>query len=348
MQRLSANNKNEEGAVTVIVAILLVFLLGFAALAVDIGVISSERAQLQNGADAAAIALAQKCARDINDPLCSATSSLASSLANSNALDGLSKVNDIQLDKTSGKVSVNTTAKEINGTDNSVSLFLASVLGFPTKQVSTRSNAVWGSPKAGRTAFPLAFSICQVQGQVNGGLQLLQDHGSNANPDCNYGPSGAAVDGGFGWLGQDAGQCGATIDLAVSEGGSDTGNNAPSNCDSTLNGWGADIKAGRKVVALLPIFNAVTGTGSGAIYKLVAFAAFSVTGWSFTGNAGLPYEFQSGVSAATGVTAATACTGSCRGIIGQFITYVSLADGYALGPVDPYGQYGASIARLTL
>jgi hypothetical protein len=345
VKRRTDEKRGEHGAVSVIVAIMLVVLLGSAAIAVDVGVIYSERAQLQSGADASAIALAQKCARDATDPLCSATSALAGSLANSNALDGMSNVNNIQLDTIARTVSVITTAKGNGAPDNSVSLFFAGVLGIPSKQVGATSSAVWGSPKAGRTAFPLAFSICQVKDNIDGALQLLQDHGQNANPDCNYGPSGAAVDGGFGWLVQDAGKCGGTIDLAVSEGGSDPGNNAPGNCDSTLNKWGADITAGRKAIVLLPVFNKITGTGAGAIYGLIAFAAFDVTGWKFSGGTGLPYEFQSTKSTATGVTTETQCTGNCRGIIGKFVTYVSLADGYTLGPVDPYG---ATIVRLTV
>jgi hypothetical protein len=341
----ASGHNRERGAVSVIVAILLVTLLGFAAISVDVGVIYSERAQLQNGADASAIALAQKCARNPADTLCSTTSTLAGSLANQNALDGLSNVNNIQLDKAARTVSVTAAAKQSGAPENSVSLFFAGVLGIPSKQVGAKSSAVWGSPKAGRTAFPLAFSICQVKDNIDGGLQLLQDHGQNANPDCNYGPSGAAVEGGFGWLVQDAGKCGGTIDLALSEGGSDPGNNAPGNCDSTLNKWGADINAGRKVIVLLPVFNKITGTGSGAIYSLISFAAFDVTGWKFSGGTGLPYEFQSTKSTTTGVTTATQCTGNCRGIIGKFVKYVSLADGYTLGPVD---AYGATIVRLSL
>jgi hypothetical protein len=333
---------NERGAISVIVAILLVTLLGFAAIAVDVGVIYSERAQLQNGADASAIALAQKCAKDASDADCSATSILAGSLANQNALDGMSKVFSIDLDKTTRKVSVTTSAKETGGADNSVSLFLADVLGIPGKEVGARASAEWGSPKAGRTAFPLAFSICQVKDHVDGSLQLLQDHGNDANPDCNYGPSGAAVAGGFGWLAPDPGKCGGTIDIALSEGGSDTGNNAPGHCSAELTNWASEISAGRKIVVLLPVFNKVTGSGSGAIYGLISFAAFEVTGWKFSGNSGLPYEFRSEKSTATGVTTATECKGNCRGIIGSFIKYVSLADGYTLGPVN---EYGATVAR---
>jgi hypothetical protein len=346
MRRVRAGGTGDErGAVTVIVAILMVTLLGFVAIAVDVGVIYSERAQLQNGADAAAIALAQKCARDAADPLCSTTSTLAGSLANQNALDGLSKVYSVALDKMARTVSVTTAAKETGGVDNSVSLFFAGALGIPSKEVGTRSSAAWGSPKAGRTAFPLAFSVCQVKDSIDGPLQLLQEHGKNANTDCNYGPSGAAVQGGFGWLVQDSGLCGGTIDLAVSEGGSDPGNNAPGNCSTTLNKWGSEITAGRKIIVLLPVFNKVTGTGSGAVYGLVSFAAFDVTGWKFSGNSGLPYEFRSEKSTTTGVTTATECKGDCRGIIGKFVKYVSLADGYTLGPVD---AYGATIVRLTL
>ncbi|QHK22252.1 pilus assembly protein TadG [Pseudarthrobacter psychrotolerans] len=335
----------DRGAITVIVALLMVVLLGSVAIAVDVGAIYSERAQLQSGADAAAIGIAQNCARDASDPLCSTTSTLATSLANQNALDGMSKVHSIALDKPARTVAVTTSAKETGGTDNSVSLFFADILGVPTKEVGARSSAVWGSPKAGRTAFPLAFSICQVKDKVDGSLQLLQDHGNNANADCDYGPSGAAVAGGFGWLAPDTGKCGGTIDLALSEGGSDTGNNAPTNCSTELNRWANEISAGREIIVLLPVFNKVVGTGAGAVYGLVSFAAFKVTGWKFSGNSGLPNEFRSGISTTTGVTTATECTNNCRGIIGSFVKYVSLADGYTLGPVD---EYGATIVRMTL
>jgi hypothetical protein len=345
VRRVSGQDHAEKGAVSVIVALLLVTLLGFTAIAVDVGVIYSERAQLQSGADASAIALAQKCARDAADTQCSTTSTLAGSLANQNALDGMSKVHSIQLDKTARTVSVTTSAKETGGKDNSVSLFFANAIGIPSKEVGARSSAAWGSPKAGRTAFPLAFSICQVKDNIGGALQLLQEHGKNANADCNYGPSGAAVQGGFGWLVQDAGKCGGTIDLAVSEGGSDPGNNAPGNCSTELNRWASEMAAGRDVIVLLPVFDKVTGTGAGAIYGMVSFAAFKVTGWKFSGDSTLPYTYQNRASTTTGVTSATECRGECRGIIGKFVKYVSLADGYTLGPVD---QYGATIARLTL
>jgi hypothetical protein len=115
----------------------------------------------------------------------------------------------------------------------------------------------------------------------------------------------------------------------------------PGNCGPTLQKWADTITAGRDVIVLLPIFDAVTGTGSGAVYHLKAFAAFKVAGWKFTGNSSLPDTFR---NASPDVPSSLSCTGNCRGIIGSFVRYVSLSDGYSLGPVD---AFGATIVRLT-
>jgi Flp pilus assembly protein TadG len=93
---------NERGAISVIVAILLVTLLGFVAIAVDVGVIYSERAQLQNGADASAIASPRSVQRRDRPGMFDDVHP-RHSLANQNALDGMSKVYSIELDKTARK-----------------------------------------------------------------------------------------------------------------------------------------------------------------------------------------------------------------------------------------------------
>ncbi|MCB5292793.1 pilus assembly protein TadG-related protein [Arthrobacter sp. SO3] len=330
----------ELGAVSVVVALLMVALLGCAAIAVDAGILYAERTQLHNGADAAALAVAQKCALNINDTDCATNSVLARVLANGNAGDRLSNVKSLLLDKTARTVTVTAGAQEADTVPNSVSLFFARTLGFSSVEVNASSTAQWGSPSAGTTAFPLTFSICQVQGHVDGSLQLLQNHGSGANPGCNYGPSGAAVEGGFGWLPNDPGICGGLINLAVSEGGSDPGNSSPGACDATLQSWAKEISLGRDVVVLLPVFNKVTGTGAGSVYGLTSFAAYKVAGWKFSGNNSLPTAFH---NTSPDVPSAVACDNNCRGIIGGFIKYVSLASGFSLGPVDPNG---ATVVRL--
>jgi Flp pilus assembly protein TadG len=338
MRRLALPADRERGGIAVIVAIVMVVMLGFAALAIDVAKLYSERAQLQNGSDSAALMVAQKCAKDdaVN---CSATTPMAADLANKNAIDGLSNVKSIALDKTNRTVTVTVGAKETGTSANSVSLFFAGVLGIPSTEVNATSSVRWGSPVKGTTPFPITVSICQVRGQANA-MQLLQLHAKNANTDCNYGPSGAFVQGGFGGLKQDLGVCGSTIDLATSKAGGDTGNNPPPYCESTLNAWATDIASGKEVIMLLPVFNAVSGTGNNAVYGLTTFAAFKIKGWKL-GSSGLPYTFQ---NRTPDVPSALECREPCRGIIGTFVQYVSLADGYTLGPVNPDG---ATIVEMT-
>lgn len=339
LETINGSDQSECGAVSIIVAMMLVVLLGFGAMAVDVAMMYAERTQLHNGADAAALAIAQKCAASPTDPDCSGTSSLASNLANSNANDGLSNIKSLALDKTNRTVTVSVASQEAGHTPNQVSLFFARALGINTAEVNAPATVQWGSPTKGLAAFPITVSVCQVRGQT-GVLQLLQLHGTGANPGCNYGPSGAAVEGGFGGLKQDPYACGATIDISKSTAGGDTGNNPPPYCDTLLNSWAADITAGKDVIVLIPVFNAVTGTGNNAIFGLTTFAAFKVSGWKF-GPTGLPYTFH---NRTPDVPTALQCREPCRGIIGTFVKYVSLANGYTLGPVNPDGATIVALA----
>lgn len=332
MRRLKLGANRERGGMSVIVALLMVVLLGFTALAVDVGKLYSEKAQLQNSADAAALMVAQRCAENEADPDCATNSALAVTIVNGNALDGQSNVRSLALDLTTNTVSVTASAREQGEEPHKVSLIFANALGISSAEVNATSSVRWGSPVKGPAPFPITVSICQVRNQT-GVMQLLQLHGNNANPDCLYGPSGAAVEGGFGGLRQDTGACGAQIDIAASTAGGDTGNNPPPGCQATLNSWAADMNAGKDVILLLPIFNAVTGTGNNAVYGLKTFAAFNVEGWKF-GTPGLPYTFR---NRSADNTSGLECREPCRGIIGTFIEYVSLADGYELGDVDPDG-----------
>lgn len=332
MRRLNLRRDGERGGISIIVALLMVVLLGFTALAVDVGVLYSEKAQLQNGADAAAVLVAQKCAKNEADADCSSTSPLAAAVASSNALDSRSNVKSLALDLPNRRVNVTVGAQEQGEEPNKVSLHFANALGFSSAEVYASASVEWGSPVKGPAPFPITVSICQVRDSTDV-LQRLQLHGKDANPDCLYGPSGAAVQGGFGGLHQDSGECGALIDIAASTAGSDTGNNPPPHCEATLNSWAADMNAGKDVILLLPIFNSVTGTGTGAVYGLMTFAAFKVAGWKL-GNTGLPYTFR---NRSPNVPAELECREPCRGIIGTFVKYVSLADGYNLGPINPDG-----------
>lgn len=334
-----AGAHRERGAVAVVVSLLMVVLLAAGALAVDGGMLYAKRAQLQTGADAAALAVAQKCAKSLTDPQCTSTSTLATSLAQSNMSANQAGIASLTVDTTGQTVKAVTQPLQPGMQAGSVSLFLAQTIGIKSASLGATATVAWGSPSKGIAPFPLAFSVCQVQGLVNGAFQLLESHGSGANPSCNYGPSGQVVPGGFGWLVQDPGQCGATINIATAESGSDPGNNPPQNCGAVLQSWVNTLQAGQQLVGLLPVFTAVTGTGSGSIYTLAGFAAYSIIGWNFGGSTPNNYNNQN-----PNGSSALACTGNCRGIIGQFITYVSLDSVYQLGPST---SFGATIVKLT-
>lgn len=90
---LRRSGQADRGAVTALVALLLgsFVILGFGALAVDVGAIYAERRVVQNGADAVALAVAANCAKN---SACTTDSSLAS-LAGANAGDGVTALDSV-------------------------------------------------------------------------------------------------------------------------------------------------------------------------------------------------------------------------------------------------------------
>jgi len=98
MRRLTCIRERERGAVAMIVAMLFGFgvMLGLAALTIDVGNINADRRQLQNGADAVALAVAQQCVQDgtckLIDPTTSKLYTNLQDLANANAADGATAI----------------------------------------------------------------------------------------------------------------------------------------------------------------------------------------------------------------------------------------------------------------
>src|SRR4051794_31068018 len=82
---------NEEGATLVLVAVTLFSLMLMAALVVDVGALVQERRTLQNGADAAALAVAKDCVAGS----CSAYMTTAGNYADANADDGASTAQNV-------------------------------------------------------------------------------------------------------------------------------------------------------------------------------------------------------------------------------------------------------------
>jgi Flp pilus assembly protein TadG len=318
MQRLTARLTrrldDERGTTAVVFALLLIPMLGFAAIAVDVGALYAERARLQVGADAAAIAVAQDCSRgNCGDMLATAQYLIAQ-----NDTSGTAAKPVLSNDPLSVTVTGGTPQKH----------WFAPVIGHDSTVVSATATVGWGSPSGGTAVLPLTFSWCSFDKQTQGGLpsttQLRTINLTKTAQDLCTGPSHNQVPGGFGFVDTDAGACSATssIDQTLT---SSTGNNPPSGCRE------ADFAAFVNQTVLLPIFDDFGGTGSGAWYRVYGYAAFKISGYDFGGK----YN-----------TAKNACggNGSDRCVIGYFTRFVELSDAWKYSPDAP--QMGSSILRL--
>ncbi|WP_262105774.1 Tad domain-containing protein [Arthrobacter sp. Marseille-P9274] len=334
--------KDEQGATAVLVSILLVVLLGFAALVVDMGRLYSEKAQLQNAADAVALSLAKSCADKPSGVACTTPAAHALALAGANLDDGTVRI--IEADTSiKNRVKVTTGTRDEAGRD-SLPYLLAPILGITDTDVRASAAVAFGGISAGPAAFPLAFSECQFT--LTGGIQLVASKGVTM-PGCTS-SSGNLIPGGFGYLkSSDSTKCDVYAQASATIGvPSATGNDEPSVCKALLEQWMATLQqTGSEVIVLLPVFHKTEGTGNGGQYFIKQFAAFSVMGWKFTGgnwNASQPtkdpYVYKN--SEFTGQK----CTGDCRGIIGKFIRFATLDEDFKLGGTS---ELGASLIYFT-
>jgi Flp pilus assembly protein TadG len=318
MQRLTARLRRpdgERGATAVVFALLLVPMLGFAAIAVDIGALYAERARLQVGADAAAIAVAQDCSRGN----CGDMLATAQALITANDTEGTAARPVLSSDPLSVTVTGGTPKEH----------WFAPIIGHDSTRVSATATVGWGSPSGGTAVLPLTFSWCSFKAQTGGGLpstttlQTVNLTKSAGVADCT-GPSGNVVPGGFGFLVTDSGSCEVTsmIDQVVL---SSTGNTPPSGCTA------ADFAEYVEQTVLLPIFDEFGGTGSGGWYRVYGYAAFHVTGYDFGGQYNTDKKVCGG-------------NGSDRCVTGYFTRFVELSDAWNYSPDAP--QMGSSILRL--
>lgn len=331
----------ERGAAAVLVAFCMVVLLGFTALAVDVGAMYAEKAQLQNGADATALAIAGQCAKGVSCPV--AMSDPNNRLASANANDDSSGTFSVTQPSASS-VRVETNAQAAGSTADSFSLYFARVLGNESSVIHAAAVATWGTPSEAKT-LPWTISECVFKqflspsqlaefnstGTFTGDpiptrILLRYDQNVPTFPGCaaqnGYAP------GGFGWLDTDGG-CSAQIDIANSEVGSNPGNDLPSVCQDMP----ATIK---DEPVLIPVFSTATKNGQKTQYALTGFLAFQVTGFKFGGGPGLT-DLDPLAPACNG--------GNCRGIQGYFTRFVSLEEGLSLTGGIP--NYGATAVALT-
>lgn len=309
--------KDERGAVAVIVALIMVVLMAFAALAIDVSAGWSEKKQLQNGADAGALAIAQACAKGA----CGIPSNTARDYAVANRNSGTATGSAV-VDMTKGKVTVTTS-------DPHEHWFAKVIDPDGTTPVGARATAKWGSPIGG-TTLPLTFSYCEWNTQFTGpgGLDNTTEKVvlfSKKSTSMCTGPSGLVVPGGFGWVKTTTtGECdkASMINQIID---SDTGNVPPSGCTN------ADFLALLNTTILIPIFDQWSEkAGNNAYYHLYGYAAFKFTGYFFNNT------FKSSPAP---------CGSPDRCVKGYFTKYVALDEAFDVGSGP---SLGLSIVSLTL
>lgn len=339
MRWLSGRTSNERGAAGVMVAVLVPVLLGMGAVAVDVGNIFSERAQLQNGADSSALAIAQTCSK--NPTGCAGgAQALANQYTPANSQSDNAVARSVTLDTTAGTVTVQTSTP-VGG----LALTLAQAIGQKSMSVTASATARWGYPGSG-AGFPLGLSnACfdLTSASPSGLLQKFSYKPSNGNNNggdtkinCTN-SSGTTIPGGWGWLAQTpSGSCQAST-TAGGTVASDTGNNPASACSSTLTTWMNTLMAGGTVKVEFPVFQQGTGVGNTGYFTILGYATLQIYGWQFSGTGNTPYTYVPST-----IPNSVSCSGSERCVIGKFVSFQSTGTGGTGGP-----NYGTSLIGLT-
>ena len=353
--RFVNRDRDDRGAVLVWVALMLTVLLGVGAIVIDAGALYAERRQLQNGADAAALAVAADCAAGD----CLDEKATAEKYADENANDKAANVDEVCGSGTSladttcqdppagttgatGWVQVTTSTHNPASTnDKQVKFVLAPVLDAANvgRTVHASAAAAWG-PIGSATTLPVAFSVCEYRnlgGTLDGsvfpqGLNYIYLHGDNPAPDgagyedCPASPSGQDVPGGFGWLEPDVG-CSASVDFDGWVGG-DTGRSAP----CTL-----DLHVGQEV--LIPLYDEALYQGSHAEYHIIGFVGLTIDGYKFQND----YLPKPGMKKCGTQDGLDELSGDVDCIRGHFTRMTTMGDGFG-GGTDYGGHTVAMIA----
>jgi hypothetical protein len=324
--------RDDAGAVIVWVALMMTVVLGMGALVLDVGQLYAERRELQNGADAAALAVAQDCAGGD----CRDETATAGTYADENAHDGKAGIDEVcgsgpglvPCAATPAGVPARDWVKVTTVTpdDDKVDFAFAPILGHDDATVDAAAVAAWGS--VGRaTTIPVTFSKCEYielggdvdAGTFPSGLNYIYFHDTTDAGTCPAGPSGADLSGGFGWL-DSSHEC----RVEVTAGGwldDKPGNGVPNGCEPT--DW-------RSAEVLVPIFDRTNGlTGSNGQYHLAGFAGFRVHGYRFPGN-----EWHNGFPCGPKPA------GSTTYICGEFTRVVTT------GEITPGPDYGARAVQM--
>ncbi|MDH4139162.1 MAG: Tad domain-containing protein [Coriobacteriia bacterium] len=171
----------DDGAVALMVAVLIVVLLAFAAVTVDAGAYYSHRRQMQTGADAAALAGVQELPGDPG---------MAVAVAENYASINAPEASDSQFTVSSTFVANDTITVDL--LDPAMGLFFARAIGRDTAEVDAHATAIIGSPTTYGSGL-MPFGICATgtteapygydPGQM---IELVMDNGDQEQGNWHF------------------------------------------------------------------------------------------------------------------------------------------------------------------
>jgi hypothetical protein len=152
--------RSDRGASAVVIGICLVFLIAFAGLAVDVGALYAERTELQKGAEAAVLAIAEDCAHGTKPCDVPTATATAEDYIAANATDLAGALDSLDLDLVAQEVTVIDATERSDG--GSIFLpFFAQVIGWEGMTVKAQAIARWGT-LASYNTIPITMSMCDI------------------------------------------------------------------------------------------------------------------------------------------------------------------------------------------
>jgi len=176
---ISDRGNGESGQTLVVVTLSLIALIGFLALAIDVGVLYSWRRNLQNAADAGALAGAGEICR--GNP--GSAISVAEAYALENRADSATAVREGE----------NLNIVRVTATAN-VSLFFARVLGIAESGVTAEAAAVCGGVSRAGHVWPVALHQTFLEQAGCGGTIIIIDSDKVCGEDVNCDIDGDGAD----------------------------------------------------------------------------------------------------------------------------------------------------------
>lgn len=317
--------ERDRGVSGVLVAGLMLVLIGAGAMAVDVGQIYAERAELQNAADAGALMAADLCSETGGCDLALVTEQ-AESLADANSKDGRSEVTEVDTTVT-GQVTVRTSTWNGVSNEGFLTKLFAQALAAPPVSVGAYAVATWEYPTKGVSKLPLTFATCEF---VDNGLpQKVLTSGAETCAALN--PSGQEIPGGFAWLNPNGDEPCEVIAEVGEWNPVSSGASLPNECkylfDSSLSGKVIAIPVYAYTCKGFPNNPALWGnscTGNNVYYMIEKWAGFQILAWDFPGQTYDP--------------APKKFTSSEKGIYGTFMGFSADPNDFTGGTTTPNGN----------